>query len=70
MPKIQTPASRAALVADAAKHLAGLVNVAQDWSRREGPTGPNTVAAWEAVERQGATVHRQSRFLAGKGKGG
>ena len=28
------------------------------------------LAAWEAVEKAGATVHRQARLLAGKSKGG
>ena len=27
-------------------------------------------AAWAEVERHGATIHRQSRLLAGKSKGG
>lgn len=35
-----------------------------------GPTDPRTLAAWEQVEQHGAIVHRQSRLLAGKRKGG
>ena len=31
---------------------------------------PANEAAWEAVEQLGATVHRQSRLLAGKTRGG
>jgi hypothetical protein len=30
----------------------------------------DTEAAWEAVELQAATVHRQARLLAGKSRGG
>lgn len=31
---------------------------------------PDDLDAWEAVEKLGATVHRQARLLAGKSKGG
>lgn len=31
---------------------------------------PNDVTLWAEVERHGATIHRQSRLLAGKSKGG
>jgi hypothetical protein len=31
---------------------------------------PDNEALWEAVEQLGATVHRQSRLLAGKTRGG
>jgi len=31
---------------------------------------PDDLALWGEVERHGATIHRQSRLLAGKSKGG
>lgn len=35
-----------------------------------GPDDPRTLRAWEVVETHGATIHRQSRLLAGKSRGG
>lgn len=37
---------------------------------QHGPNDPRTLRAWEIVETHGATVHRQSRLLAGKSRGG
>jgi hypothetical protein len=36
----------------------------------EAECGCKSRKAWEAVECQGATIHRQGRLLAGKSKGG
>jgi hypothetical protein len=70
MPKQHTPQSRAKLVADAASNLDALTRDATATLARFGPTDPRTLAKWEAVETAGATVHRQSRLLAGKSRGG
>lgn len=35
-----------------------------------GPTDPRTLTAWDKAEQYGAILHRQSRLLAGKSKGG
>jgi len=52
-------------VTEAHRALAGLLKAAK---AAEGT--PDDLAAWAAVEVQGATIHRQSRLLAGKTKGG
>jgi hypothetical protein len=57
-------------VRQAARQLAGLIRTAQTWERQDGPDAAATLAAWAAVEQAGATVHRQSRLLAGKPRGG
>lgn len=65
-----TPAQRAANVAVAASRLESSVKAAIVALSTYGPTDPRSIAAWETVEADGATVHRQSRLLAGKSKGG
>jgi hypothetical protein len=66
----KTRAERAADIVAAASALPALVARAQDTEREHGATDPRTIRAWENVEVNGATVHRQSRPLAGKSKGG
>lgn len=57
-----TRAERAAKVAEAAQALPAALKAAE--------ADPTNEALWEAVEKLGATVHRQARLLAGKSKGG
>jgi C4-type Zn-finger protein len=64
------PAKRAESVVDAAEGLVALVTHAAVQLVAHGATDERTLAAWEAVERRGAIIHRQSRLLAGKSKGG
>lgn len=66
----QTPSNRAAAVTAATKELGPLVTAAVYALNNYGASDPRTIAAWEAVEKHGATVHRQARLLAGKSKGG
>lgn len=66
----RTPDARAAEVVAAVGALPALVQAALDALADHGADDPRTHAAWAAVEAEGATVHRRSRFLAGKGKGG
>lgn len=40
------------------------------WTAECRSSDVDALAAWEAVEKLGATVHRQARLLAGKSKGG
>jgi hypothetical protein len=64
-PKL-APAERIASVVYALDSLPTLVARASAL-----PQGtPEALRAWEAVEVHGATIHRQSRLLAGKSKGG
>lgn len=56
--------------AAAVEQLPELLRAALTAEQNGGPDDPATLAAWEAVEKAGATVHRQSRLLAGKSKGG
>lgn len=65
-----TPSQRAANVAAAASKLEEAVKSAAVALSTYGPSDARTVAAWETVEQHGAIVHRQSRLLAGKSKGG
>lgn len=65
-----TPAQRAANVATAIADLPRLSADAIAALAAYGPTDPRTLRAWEAVEVNGATVHRQARLLAGKSRGG
>jgi hypothetical protein len=58
----KTREARAAQVAEAVEQLPAALRAAQ--------AAPDDEALWEAVERLGATVHRQSRLLAGKSRGG
>lgn len=61
---------RAAAVVAAVKNLPALVTTAHAAERQYGATDARTLRAWEAVEVNGATVHRQARLLAGKSRGG
>ena len=65
-----TPEQRAEKVRQAIVALADDINAAVECLTVHGPSALDTLAAWERVERSGATVHRQSRLLAGKSKGG
>lgn len=65
-----TPAQRAGQVAVAASNLESEVKNALTMLGTYGPTDARSIAAWETVEQHGAIVHRQSRLLAGKSKGG
>jgi hypothetical protein len=65
-----TPKDRANNVAASVATLPDLFRVAYQNLRDFGPSDARTLAAWEAVETEGATVHRQARLLAGKSKGG
>ena len=56
-----TRSRQRAKVADAMKNLRPLLKVAM---------ASDHEADWEAVELQAATIHRQSRLLAGKSRGG
>lgn len=61
-----TPSERIANIKIAAAALDNLITRAVAL-----PQGtPEAFAAWDAVEVHGATIHRQSRLLAGKAKGG
>lgn len=63
-------ANRSLNVFDAIDDLPAAYRAARDSELAHGPTDPRTLAAWETVEQYGAVVHRQSRLLAGKSKGG
>lgn len=65
-----TPADRAAKIAEARKLLPGFIKAAVLVSEAEGYDSLAAHKAWEAVEEQGATIHRQARLLAGKKRGG
>lgn len=65
-----TPEQRAERVRQAIIGLADTIAAAIDSLEDNGPTDERTLAAWEEVEKSGAIVHRQSRLLAGKSKGG
>ena len=65
-----SPATRAQNVNVAAHDLPAALTRAMDATDAFGPTDPRSLKAWEVVENLGATVHRQSRILAGKSRGG
>lgn len=65
-----TPAQRADSVSRASDALTSAVDHAITARIKYGDRDARTLAAWEAVESHGAIVHRQSRLLAGKSKGG
>lgn len=65
-----TPEERAQRVVAAITELADSIAAAVESLRTNGPSHPATITAWEGVEKAGATVHRQSRLLAGKSRGG
>lgn len=65
-----SPAARAANVRSAFDALRPLVEHAENVSAVKGHDHPDAIRAWECVEVHGATIHRQSRLLAGKSRGG
>lgn len=67
---ITTPAQRASNVALASTKVEALTKAAIVALSTYGASDARTRAAWDAVEVQGAIIHRQSRLLAGKSKGG
>lgn len=69
MPQI-TPEQRALKVQTAIMELALRIGAAVDSLKDDGPTADSTLQAWAKVEEAGAVVHRQSRLLAGKSRGG
>lgn len=58
----KTRAQRAADVSAATKALPAALRAAK--------SDPDNLALWVTVETLGATIHRQSRLLAGKPRGG
>lgn len=70
MPRTSSPASRMAEVADAAEGLIHLINEASRATANHGADSPEAHAAWSRVEDRGAIIHRRSRILAGKSRGG
>lgn len=66
----KTPQSRRLDVLTAINALDKAFAAAQHASDQHGYDSPQARAAWDAVEVHGATVHRQSRILAGKSRGG
>lgn len=65
-----SPVQRSINVGYAVDALPALVQRAVVALTSYGPSDERTLKAWEAVEVHGATIHRQSRLLAGKSKGG
>ena len=65
-----THTNRANAVREATDHLSAAVFAANKSLIEYGPSDARTLVLWEAVEKLGATVHRQSRLLAGKSRGG
>lgn len=66
----KTPVQRATDVETAIGNLSACIARAKNALVQYGPTDARTISAWETVEQYGAIVHRQSRLLAGKSKGG
>lgn len=66
----KSPLDRAIDIDRAAGDLPALIGRALDVSARDGYDSPEARRAWESVEVNGATVHRQARILAGKSRGG
>jgi hypothetical protein len=65
-----TPAQRFAAVEAAYAQLGALIDAQRSAIRKHGAESVAARSAAEAVEVHGATIHRQSRLLAGKSKGG
>jgi hypothetical protein len=65
-----TSAGRIAQVTQAYADLPVAITTANRTMALHGPSDPRTLSAWMNVEALGATIHRQSRLLAGKSKGG
>lgn len=71
MPRpVMTPTARFVAVKIAADALPDALLAADLAMSAHGANDPRTRRAWELVELHGATIHRQSRLLAGKSKGG
>jgi hypothetical protein len=66
----KTPKSRADDVAAAYSALASALHGAEVATASYGPDDQRTRDAWALLEAHGATIHRQSRILAGKSRGG
>lgn len=66
----KTPAQRADDVRVAAKRLADAIETATLADRDPSCSAEVRRVCWADVEEYGATIHRQSRLLAGKSKGG
>lgn len=67
---IVSRAVRARNIMTAYQALEFLIRAAEGTEKQYGESHPATLRAWESVEVHGATIHRQSRLLAGKSKGG
>lgn len=65
-----TAKDRATRVVVAIVELADAIDAATSALETFGPSDERTLQYWERVEKAGAIVHRQSRLLAGKSKGG
>jgi hypothetical protein len=65
-----TPTERAFKVQQAANALASAIQAAYAAMGDPNVSAQERAELWEAVEEHGATIHRQSRLLAGKSKGG
>lgn len=65
-----TREQRVSKVIDAVAILQSALVNARNFDDKNGVDHEQTLIAWEAVEKLGATVHRQARLLAGKSKGG
>lgn len=65
-----SPTQRFASVKIAADALPDALMAAAKAMDDYGAYDARTLKAWETVEIHGATIHRQSRLLAGKSRGG
>lgn len=65
-----TPHDRAANVAQAADDLMPALRAAIAAQHDPNCSDAEKQRRWEIVETHGATIHRQSRLLAGKSRGG
>ena len=70
MARTTSPEARAHKITEAAELLPNLLEAAAQTTLSHGYSSPEALAAWAAVEEAGATIHRQSRLLAGKSRGG
>lgn len=70
MPKIVTRSSRIAECETRAKGLAEAVAIAVAAESDPSNSDADKLALWEAAEQHAAKIHRNSRLLAGKSKGG
>lgn len=65
-----TPEQRAAKIADAGVRLRDALAIALASANDPDVTPGDRMRLWAVVEEHGATIHRQSRILAGKSRGG